>query len=61
MPEFNIGDKVYWKYRIGTFNRTRSGRISSIIGEIATVSCHNQHSSKIINISINKLTKNKIQ
>jgi hypothetical protein len=59
--EFNIGDNVYWRYRIGMFSRTRSGRITSITGETASVAYHSQNASGVKNISLSKLTKNKIQ
>lgn len=56
-----IGDKVYYRYRIGMFNRTRSGVVTAINGDIATVSYMSQNSSGVQDVQITVLTKNKIQ
>ena len=53
-----IGDKVYYRYVIGMFNRTRSGTVTEIKDGIATLKIPygNEY-----NINVNLLTKNKVQ
>jgi len=60
--DLNIGDKVYWRLRIGMFLRTLSGRITKIENSIATVCVNTQNTyNKEYNIHVNHLTKNKEQ
>ena len=55
---FKIGDKVYWRLKMGIFNRTYSGRITNIKDNKATVKLENQNSyGKVMTISLNKITK----
>ena len=53
-----INDKVYYRYRIGMFNRTKSGTVKAIKNGLATLEI--PYGSDY-NINVNLLTKNKVQ
>lgn len=56
----NIGDKVYWKIRVGIFYRTLSGKIINIENEIATITAQTQNTyGKQYKKHVNTLTKSK--
>jgi len=50
-----VGDEVYYRYRIGFFNRTRSGIVTEIKDGIATLKLTNQNTyggTEKVNIGI---------
>ena len=61
MSNFKVNDRVYWRYRIGMFSRTRSGRITNIDGDTATVAYRSQNANGVTNISLSKITKSQQQ
>jgi len=54
-----IGDKAYYRYRIGMFNRTKSGTVTAISGNTATLKTVPY--GKEEQVSLNILTANKKQ
>ena len=54
-----IGDKAYYRYRIGMFNRTKSGVVTAIKDGIATLKTIPYNKEEKVNINI--LTRNKVQ
>lgn len=61
--DIKVGDKVYWRKRMGVFLRTYSGKVESIDKKgMATVPVQTQHIfGRRDRIHVSSLTKNKKQ
>jgi hypothetical protein len=62
ITDIKVGDSVYWRIRVGMFNRTLGGKVEEINDGIATVSVQTQNIyGKRYKKSVGDLTKNKKQ
>ena len=60
--DLKVGDSVYWRIRVGMFNRTLGGKIESIADGKAVVCVQTQNTyGKRYTKSLGDLTKNKKQ